>query len=105
MGNLHTLCNELRDYGTNVPIIGAELQSVVGWSECVLPALDAMSSIYGLSLGGGSVPSEDRGLAASTTTSFNSSTPQPSTLTFDDEDEEAEVPGAEYPGAAGVFSV
>jgi len=64
MGHLHSICCELQEYGAEVPECGAALQAISGWSDTVLPALEATHRVHEEKLGGG-VQSGDRGLASS----------------------------------------
>mmetsp|Transcript_8420 Transcript_8420/g.15833 ORF Transcript_8420/g.15833 Transcript_8420/m.15833 type:complete len:886 (+) Transcript_8420:37-2694(+) len=64
MGHLHSICCELEEYGLKVPECGAALQAISGWSDIVLPALEATHRVHEEKLGGGVQPA-DRGLAAS----------------------------------------
>lgn len=64
MGHLHSICCELQEYGSKVPECGAALQAISGWSDTVLPALEATHRVHEEKLGGGVQPA-DRGLACS----------------------------------------
>lgn len=64
MGQLHEICCELRRYGARVPEANEALAAVPGWTDDVLPALDATTKVEADPLGGG-VREEDRGLASS----------------------------------------
>jgi len=64
MGQVQAMCCELRDYGMRVPECGAALQAVSGWSDVILPAIDATQRVQAEKLGGG-IRAGDRGLASS----------------------------------------
>lgn len=63
MGHLHGMCHDIQEFGLRIPECGVNLASAMGWSDIVMPTVDASLRIQNELLGGG-VPAGDRGLAS-----------------------------------------